>query len=412
MKRGKEKTLFSIKGEPPDLLGTIVGCSFAPRCPYAKQICREKNPEGKLVDGRVVECHFAKEMTGISGRELYKAYGENLFIDEIPNRTILGVKNLRKLFPVSAGLLASLSRKQNFVRAVDGISFDVKEAEIFALVGESGCGKTTTGKCIVKPYDITEGKISLLGDEITALKKKDFSKYRRDIQMIFQDPYAALDPRQTVYGAIAEPLRIHHITKNRTEERKKVASLLRLLKLVPPEDYMGSFPHQLSGGERQRVVVAKVMALNPKVIIADEPVSMLDVSVRAGILDILLELRKKFDVSIVFITHDLAVASYLADRIATMYLGEIVEMGPSEIVVNNPIHPYTQALINSVPSIDDIGKERKRAQVIGEPPSPINPPSGCRFHPRCPLTKSECKTKTPELFEIGKNHYVACHKNK
>lgn len=408
MKRGKSKTLFSIPGKPPELVGPLTGCSFQSRCPYVKSVCKKESPERELMNGTWVECHFAKEVMNISGKELYEVPKSGLKRLGRTGDNCVEISHLRKLFPVGKGFLRSLlSRKEDFVRAVDDISFNIRKGEIFGLVGESGCGKTTTARCLVKPYEITEGRIVLDGTDLTHIDRKGFRKYRRNIQMIFQDPYSSLDPRQNVYSAIAEPLRVHKITRNREEETKKITELLWALKLIPPEDYMYKFPHQLSGGERQRVVIARVMALNPKIMIADEPVSMLDVSIRAGILDSLLSVRDNFNVAILLITHDLAVASYMTDRIGVMYLGEIVEIGQTEEVVRTPLHPYTQALIGAVPSFD-FPKQAKRVVLKGEPPNPISPPPGCRFNPRCDKAKSVCKEK-PALVEYTKDHFCACH---
>jgi len=408
MEKGKTRKLFAIPGKPPDLIAPPMGCGYHPRCPYAKPVCKERLPQRRSIGGRSVECHFAEEVLDFTGRELYQASTEAIERRVDVTRQTLRVSNLRKLFPVRAGLLASmLSGVQAHLRAVDGVSFDVGMGEIFGLVGESGCGKTTTGRCLAKPYEATDGQIIFNGINLSPLKKKEFGGYRRDIQMIFQDPYEALDPRQNVYDAISEPLKIHHMMKSREEETNRVRQLLELMRLVPPENYMTKFPHELSGGERQRVVVARVMTLNPKVIIADEPVSMLDVSVRAGILDIMLRLRREYDVTVIFITHDLAIASYLTDRICVMYLGQIVEIGPTENVVKDPLHPYTQGLIASVPSPDPL-KERRKVAIIGEPPSPISPPSGCRFRTRCPYAKDICSKEKPPLVERERKHFVAC----
>jgi peptide/nickel transport system ATP-binding protein len=407
MEKGKSKRLTSIPGEPPDLLQAFEACNFHFRCPYAKPVCREESPEPRYVDGRWVECHFAEEVIDISGVDLYQRTVLEYSYPERIREPILEITDLRKLFQVRSGFMSSFMGQQIFLKAVDGVSFDINRGEIFGLVGESGCGKTTTGKCLVKLIEPSEGSILLDGSDITRMKKSEFKAERRKIQILFQDPYITLDPRQNIYNAVAEPIRIHGLAKDRVEEQRKVTDLLDMLKLVPPEDYMQKFPHQLSGGERQRVSLARVMALNPEVIIADEPVSMLDVSIRAGVLDNLLQLREIHNVSIMLITHDLAVASYMSDRLGVMYLGKLVEIGIAEDIVDNPLHPYTQALIASVPSPDPL-REKRKAEIIGEPPSPISPPTGCKFNPRCPNVMSICSKEEPQLLEQEDKRKVAC----
>jgi peptide/nickel transport system ATP-binding protein len=299
------------------------------------------------------------------------------------------------------------SKKKLFVRAVDKVSFDINKGEIFVLAGESGCGKSTTGRLVVRLIEPTGGEVIFDKESITSMSMKALKSYRRRAQMIFQDPYQSLDPRQTVYDAMSEPLKIHHLVDGKSEEKDRIIETLRLVKLVPPEEYVHRFPHQLSGGQRQRVAIARAMVVKPEFIVADEPVSMVDVSIRADILNSLLDLRNKFSLAILLITHDLAVASYMADRIGIMYLGKILEIGPTDKVVSTPLNPYTQALTASVPSSDPIRK-RRGGLLKGEPPSPINPPSGCRFHPRCPHVEEKCKKEAPMLAEEESRHFVAC----
>jgi len=408
MERGKAKTLFSIPGQPPDLVEPPTGCAFHLRCPYEKPVCKERRPERRRVEGRWVECHFAEELIDIQVTALYNATKQPMRRETKVSDPIVQASNLRKLFQIRTGLVTgAFSKRRDYLHAVDDVSFDIRRGEIFGLVGESGCGKTTLGRCLVKRYEPTSGRIVVNDTDLGLLKKSGLKTYRRNIQMIFQDPYEALDPRQSVYDAVAEPLKVHGLTEDREQERKRVAELLELLRLIPPQDYIDKFPHQLSGGERQRVVIARAMALSPKIIVADEPVSMLDVSVRAGVLDILLQLRETYEVTILFITHDLAVASYMTDRLAVMYLGEIVEIGPTEIIVNEPLHPYTQALMASVPSSDPLRKRRK-VLARGEPPNPANPPTGCRFHPRCQHAMPVCCTKKPTPVAYENDRFVAC----
>lgn len=329
---------------------------------------------------------------------------------EMLEDAVVKVLNLRKWFPVKRGLFQTLlSRRELSVRAVDDVSFDIKIKEIFGLAGESGSGKTTTGRLVLKVIDPTSGKIFFKGKDITAYNRERMKPLRSKMQMVFQDPYASLNPRMTIKSIIAEGLSIQKIVNDEKEMGEKVTRILEDVRLVPPEQFLFRYPHELSGGQRQRVAIARAFALNPEFIVADEPISMLDVSIRAEILDLILELADKFDVSFLYITHDLATARHLCDRIAIMYLGKIMEMGTSEEIVYEPLHAYTKALIAAVP-VPDPKSRRTRSTVKGEIPSPINPPSGCRFHTRCPNVEEICHKKEPELIKVDKEHYVACHK--
>jgi len=323
--------------------------------------------------------------------------------------TVIKVVKLRKWFPVRLGLLTSLfSRKALFVKAVDGISFEIKEKEIFGLVGESGSGKTTTGRVLLKLIPPTGGRIFFEGTDITRMPEEKFKPLRSKFQIIFQDPYGSLNPRMTIFDIIAEPMRIYGI-KDEKELEKRVYKALEDVRLVPPEEFMFRYPHELSGGQRQRVATGRALVLQPKFIVADEPVSMLDVSIRADILNLIYQLRDKYGVSFLYITHDLALARHICDRIAVMYLGKIMEMGTTEQIVYEPLHPYTKALIAAVPIPDPTAK-RTEVVIKGEIPSPINPPSGCRFHTRCPEKIGKiCEQKEPEFIDVGKGHFVACH---
>ncbi|MCD6511098.1 MAG: ABC transporter ATP-binding protein, partial [Thaumarchaeota archaeon] len=288
-----------------------------------------------------------------------------------------------------------------------GVSFSIEKGETFSLIGESGCGKTTTGRTVLRLIDPTAGKIVFDGLDITRLEGKRLRGLRRRMQMIFQDPYASLNPRMKIGDAISHPLLIHKLSE-KEEARELALKMLKRVGLTPESEFYDRYPHELSGGQRQRVAIARAMILKPEFLVADEAVSMIDVSLRASILELLKSFREEYNLSILFITHDIAVGRLISDRIAVMYLGKIVEMGPTEEVLRNPAHPYTLALINAVPSI--IKRERERIRISGEVPNPINPPSGCRFHPRCPYRIDKCSVEEPKLVEIAPDHFVACHR--
>jgi len=320
---------------------------------------------------------------------------------------VIRVINLKKYFPVRAGLLDILRRKPRlYIRAVDGVTFDIYEKEVFCLAGESGCGKTTTGRTILRLIEPTDGKIFFKGEDVLNYTNEELKNFRRRAQIIFQDPYESLNPMMTVYSIVEEPLKVHKIG-SKEERYDMVMRALEDVELKPPEDFIHRRPHELSGGQRQRVAIARALILNPEFIVADEPVSMLDMSIRAEILNLMLKLRDEHSLTYLFITHDLAVAKYICDRIAIMYLGKIVELGPAEEIIDNPLHPYTQALIAAVPTPDP---EEKIGEIPikGEVPSPINIPRGCRFHPRCIYARPECKVREPKPIEVSKGHYVAC----
>ena len=315
---------------------------------------------------------------------------------------LLEVRDMVKHFPVRGGVF---SRIRNYVRAVDGVSFDLEPGETLGLVGESGCGKSTTGRAVLRLIEPTSGEVSFQGTDVCSLNRESMRRLRREMQIIFQDPYASLNPRMTVGSIVGEPLTIHGIAKGK-EKEEQVASLLHRVGLRP--EHIRRYPHEFSGGQRQRIGIARALALNPKLIIADEPVSALDVSIQAQVINLLEDLQKEYGIAFVLIAHDLAVVQHVSDRIAVMYLGKIVEMASADKVVMEPKHPYTEALLSAVP-IPDPTLKKKRMILTGDVPSPVNPPSGCRFHTRCPYKEDRCVAEEPPMREISTGHFAACH---
>lgn len=320
------------------------------------------------------------------------------------NNNLIEIKNLQMYFPVFEGIL----RKQVAeVKAVDDVSFFIKNGETLGLVGESGCGKTTTGRCIMQLEKPTGGHIFFEGKDLTMLSTKQVRRMRRNMQLIFQDPYATLDPRMTAGDIIGEPLLIHGLIKKKYY-RDKVNELLQMVELEPR--MADRYPHEFSGGQRQRIGIARALAVSPKFIVCDEPVSALDVSIQAQIIKLLEKLKDELNLTYLFIAHDLSVVRYISDRVAVMYLGKIVEITTSEELYGNPMHPYTQALLSAVPVPDpEVDRKRKRILLTGDVPSPINPPPGCNFHTRCDKANPECKERIPTLKNVGEGHWVACH---
>ncbi|MDD3782934.1 MAG: dipeptide ABC transporter ATP-binding protein [Limnochordia bacterium] len=319
------------------------------------------------------------------------------------NEVLLEVRNLVKHFPIRQGII--FSKQVGAVQAVDDISFTVRKGETLGLVGESGCGKTTTGRLILRLIEPTSGDIIFDGKNIPQLPKDEMRELRKEMQIIFQDPYGSLNPRMTVGDIIGEPLHIHKLARG-AEREKRVRELLEVVGLSA--FHARRFPHEFSGGQRQRIGIARALAVRPRLIICDEPVSALDVSIQAQVINLLQDLQKEFDLTYIFIAHDLAVVKHISDRVAVMYLGKIVELTDKNELYRNPKHPYTQALLSAIPEADPTIK-KERILLKGDVPSPINPPKGCRFHTRCPKVMDICKVEEPEFVDSGNGHFVACH---
>jgi len=314
---------------------------------------------------------------------------------------LLEVKNLKKYFYQGGGPF----KKKDAIKAVDDVSFYIKRKEILGLVGESGCGKTTCGKLILRILNPTAGTISFDGQDITHLKQKQLTEVRKKMMIIYQDPYGSLDPRMTIGAAIAEPMEVHRLTSTKDEKENKIMELMEKVGLT--SDQINRYPHEFSGGQRQRIGIARALATNPTFIVADEPVSALDVSIQAQIINLLKDLQKDFGLTLLFITHDLSVIKHTSDRIAVMYAGKLVELASKQDLFSDPLHPYTQALLSAIP-VPDPDRQTPYIPLTGEVPSLIHPPPGCRFHPRCTQARPECSTQEPELREVKKDHFVSC----
>ncbi len=414
--RGRK--LYSIEGSIPDPLHVPPGCKFHPRCRYAQDICFREEPGLLSIENeRQVRCWmYGSEKTSSFNRKgssksssptgEEKKPAPSVSTDTTENngkKIILEARNLKKYFPLTGGFLGKVT---NQVKAVDDVSFSIAAGETLGLVGESGCGKTTTGRLLLRIVEATDGVINFEGHDINTLSENELRRIRRDMQIIFQDPFASLNPRMTVKEIVGEAFSIYGVARGKALT-DKVAELLETVGLQA--DHMKRYPHQFSGGQRQRVGIARALVLNPKLIICDEPVSALDVSIQAQIVNLLEDIQSKYGLTYLFIAHDLSVVKHISDRVAVMYLGKIVEISVTENVFDNPLHPYTEALLSAIP-IPDTREKAKTERIIlkGDVPSPSNPPPGCRFHTRCPHAYDRCRAEEPELIDAGDDHRTAC----
>ncbi|UKS30466.1 ABC transporter ATP-binding protein [Paenibacillus sp. HWE-109] len=407
----RSSRLFSIEGTIPPLSELPSGCRFHPRCPYASDHCRQESPPLRQVNDRLTACWHAEEFVRLEEWQADgKASSETVLLADHPRsegqetvkETLFEVKGLSKFYPLGKG---AFNRSQASIRAVEDVSFTIKKGETFGLVGESGSGKSTLGRVLLQLEKATEGKVFFGGQDLSELSTKGLQEARREMQVIFQDPYGSVNPRWKVGDIIGEPFDIHHAL-SRAEKREKVEQLLELVGLNRTS--YDRYPHEFSGGQRQRIGIARAIALNPQFILADEAVSALDVSVQAQIVNLMQDLQKKLGLTYLFIAHGLNIVRHISDRIGVMYLGKMVEIAPSEALFLHPTHHYTKGLLSSIPSPDPTRK-REWLAIEGEIPSPANPPSGCRFHTRCPAATAKCQEEQPELRQIREEHWTACH---
>ena len=402
--RGRSARLATIDGAPPNLLSPPVGCRFHPRCRFVIDRCLQEPPFEAAEPEHFVACHRVHEIEALDSRPTGADRAATAARPSANGSTerLLDVKGASKFFPVRMGLL----RRPWQIRAVNDVTLDIKRGETLGLVGKSGCGKSTLGRLVLRLDDPTAGEIRFEGIDLARLRRDELLAVRKRMQVIFQDPYSSLNPRMTVGQIIAEPMRVHRILPP-SEIPGRVTELLQTVGLFP---YMAlRYPHELSGGQRQRVGIARALSVNPHVIVCDEAVSALDVSIQGQVINLLEELQQKLGLTYLFIAHDLAVVRHISTRVAVMYLGRIVEEAPAEQLFSNPKHPYTQALLAAAPIPDPaIERARPRSIIKGELPSPLNPPAGCVFHPRCPLATEECKKAVPATRELAPSHHVAC----
>ena len=396
--------LLSIPGLPPDLSKELTGCRFADRCPYVSSGCRESDPSIQLAQGSSTH-EFACFHPILGARVSTEVRVQTAQVDLAKAPALVELHDVAKLYPVRSNAL--FRRRKGSVHALSGISLTIREGETFGLVGESGCGKTTTGKLISGLELPTKGTLAFEGHDLHTLKGDARRYARRNIQMMFQDPYSSLNPRQRVGSILEEPLAIQH--EGSSKQRK--ARVLELLDQVGiSTSALVRYPHEFSGGQRQRIGLARALALKPKFLIADEPVSALDVSIQAQILNLIKDLQDELGLSLLMISHDLGVVRYMADTVGVMYLGKLVEIGPSDEIYKNPCHPYTRGLLDSVPKpFENLEHAASPLRIRGELPSSVNPPSGCRFRTRCPLVQERCAVEEPPLRGFGSDHVAACH---
>jgi len=399
--RGRAAKLSTIEGAPPNLLNPPSGCRFQPRCRFAYEACSQLPAFAEVEPGHFAACHRTPEIEVLDREPAAQTVHRGVMLDDVG--AMLDIRKASKFFPIGGGLFGG---KAKLVRAVNDVSLTVRAGETVGLVGESGCGKSTLGRLVLRLEDPTAGEIIFDGTDLAPLGRRQMTDVRRKMQVIFQDPYSSLNPRMTVGQIIGEPIHVHKILpKDKIEAR--VAELLQLVGLFP---YMAlRYPHELSGGQRQRVGIARALAVEPRVIVCDEAVSALDVSIQGQVINLLEDLQQKLKLTYLFIAHDLAVVRHISTRVAVMYLGRIVEFADSDELFANPKHPYTQALLAAAPVPDPvIERTRPRTIITGELPSPLNPPSGCVFHPRCPKATEECKQAVPAQREVGPGHVAAC----
>ncbi|HMM41962.1 MAG TPA: ABC transporter ATP-binding protein [Thermomicrobiales bacterium] len=392
-----------IFGQPPNLAHAPGGCKFHPRCPYAFDRCASEEPPLFERDGQTIRCWlYANGAAGEANRVREKQV-ESVTTVTSQAPPILEVRGLEKHFPITRGIL---QRTVGYVQAVDGLDFDLRKGETLGLVGESGCGKSTTGRVLLRLLEPSGGRVTFAGRDLARLDRDELRAMRRRMQIVFQDPFSSLNPRRTVGSIVSQPLESHKLARGK-EIGQKVEEILSRVGLNP--GHASRYPHQFSGGQRQRIGIARAIAANPEMIVCDEPVSALDVSIQAQIINLLQDLQQEFGLSYIFIAHDLSVVRSVSDRVAVMYLGKIVELGENRQIYEDPLHPYTKALLSAVPSVGQGASTTGRIVLQGDVPSPINPPSGCRFHTRCPYAFAPCASVEPALRDAGGNHLVACH---